>query len=92
MMDRAKKDELPKMQGKGTKSPSLRIGMTMFSVGFIDSICLPLYQMLAEAEPGLRPLLDGCKTNRENWEKLQEERDKLSKARRSIVVRRSLIF
>lgn len=34
--------------------------------------------MLSEAEPGLKPLYDGCKNNRENWETLQEERDKLS--------------
>ncbi|CAF0882535.1 unnamed protein product [Adineta ricciae] len=60
MMDRAKKDELPKMQ-----------------VGFIDSICLPVYKMLAEAEEGLTPLYEGCKQNRENWEKLQQEHDKL---------------
>ncbi|CAF1289006.1 unnamed protein product [Adineta steineri] len=61
MMDRAKKDELPKMQ-----------------VGFIDSICLPVYKMLAEAEPRLAPLYDGCKENRENWEKIQQEHDKLN--------------
>jgi len=35
--------------------------------------------MLAEAEPGLVPLYQGCKQNRENWEKLQQEHDKLSK-------------
>ncbi|CAF4810046.1 unnamed protein product [Rotaria sp. Silwood1] len=60
MMDRDKKDELPKMQ-----------------VGFIDSICLPVYKMLAEVESGLSPLYEGCKRNRENWEKLQQEHDKL---------------
>ncbi|CAF0771800.1 unnamed protein product [Rotaria sordida] len=60
MMDRAKKDELPKMQ-----------------VGFIDSICFPLYKMLADVEPGLNPLYEGCKRNRDNWEKLQQEHDKL---------------
>lgn len=35
--------------------------------------------MLAEAESGLNPLYQGCKQNRENWEKLQQEHDKLSK-------------
>ncbi|CAF0917597.1 unnamed protein product [Adineta ricciae] len=60
MMDRGKKDELPKMQ-----------------VGFIDSICLPLYKMLSDVDSGLSPLYDGCKRNRDNWEKLQEEHDKL---------------
>ena len=34
--------------------------------------------MLAEAESGLKPLYEGCKQNRENWEKLQQEHDKLS--------------
>ncbi|CAF3343151.1 unnamed protein product [Rotaria socialis] len=62
MMDRDKKDELPKMQ-----------------IGFIDSICLPVYRMLADAEPGLSPLNEGCKRNRENWEKLQQEHEKLQK-------------
>lgn len=35
-------------------------------------------QMLADAEPGLRPLYEGCKKNREDWERLQQEHDKLS--------------
>jgi hypothetical protein len=35
--------------------------------------------MLADVESGLSPLYDGCKQNRENWEKLQQEHDKLSK-------------
>jgi hypothetical protein len=36
--------------------------------------------MLAEAETGLNPLYQGCKQNRDNWERLQEEHDKLSKS------------
>ena len=35
--------------------------------------------MLADVETGLKPLYDGCKRNRKNWEKLQQEHDKLSK-------------
>jgi len=35
--------------------------------------------MLADVDPGLTPLYEGCKRNRENWEKLQQEHDKLSK-------------
>ena len=35
--------------------------------------------MLADVEPGLSPLYEGCKRNRENWEKLQQEHDKMSK-------------
>lgn len=55
MMDRKKRDELPKMQ-----------------VGFIDFICLPLYEVLAELLPGLNPLLDGVQCNRRNWQTLHE--------------------
>ena len=35
--------------------------------------------MLAEVDPGLNPLYEGCKRNRDNWDKLQEEHDQLSK-------------
>ena len=34
--------------------------------------------MLADVESGLNPLYEGCKQNRDNWEKLQEEHEKLS--------------
>jgi hypothetical protein len=46
MMDRAKKDELPKMQGSFS-FVCILIGIKIisFSVGFIDSICLPLYKV-----------------------------------------------
>ena len=35
--------------------------------------------MLSDVDPGLTPLYEGCKDNRENWNKLQQEHDKLSK-------------
>lgn len=50
MMDRKKKDELPKMQ-----------------VGFIDFICMPVYQLFYDLEPCLKPLYDGCVNNKTNW-------------------------
>ena len=56
MMDRRKKDELPKMQ-----------------VGFIDAICLSLYKVLYELQPGLNPMFEGCKTNRTNWQMLADK-------------------
>lgn len=55
MMDRRKKDELPKMQ-----------------VGFIDAICGPLYEMLAELLDELSPLNNGCRDNRKHWQSLAE--------------------
>jgi hypothetical protein len=46
MMDRAKKDELPKMQGETLVYSSRPVLIDLFIlVGFIDSICLPLYQV-----------------------------------------------
>lgn len=50
MMNREKKEELPKMQ-----------------VGFIDSICMPVYQAIAKVSTKLSPLLDGCSKNRDHW-------------------------
>ncbi|XP_037793499.1 LOW QUALITY PROTEIN: cGMP-specific 3',5'-cyclic phosphodiesterase-like [Penaeus monodon] len=58
MMDREKKDELPKMQ-----------------VGFITSICLPLYKALSESFPWVKPLYDGCARNQEQWKRLAEQVD-----------------
>ncbi|XP_076074511.1 dual 3',5'-cyclic-AMP and -GMP phosphodiesterase 11-like isoform X5 [Mytilus galloprovincialis] len=57
MMNREKKEELPRMQ-----------------VGFIDAICMPVYQAIAKVSPKLSPLLDGCAKNRDNW--LQEAQSK----------------
>ncbi|XP_057313858.1 dual 3',5'-cyclic-AMP and -GMP phosphodiesterase 11-like isoform X2 [Hydractinia symbiolongicarpus] len=60
MMDRAKKDKLPKMQ-----------------VGFIDNICLPVYQHLAEQYSYFQPLVKECINNRHHWTKLFEQQEKL---------------
>ncbi|XP_064603088.1 cGMP-specific 3',5'-cyclic phosphodiesterase-like isoform X2 [Liolophura sinensis] len=59
MMDRNKKDELPKMQ-----------------VGFIDAICIPVYQMFADLWPGLKPLYDGVLYNRRCWQELADKVEK----------------
>lgn len=56
MMDRQKKDELPKMQ-----------------VGFIDFVCMPLYNPLAELVPDFGPLLEGVKSNRVSWQMLADD-------------------
>lgn len=56
LMDRERRDELPKMQ-----------------VGFIDAICLPLYKILSETFPWIKPLYDGTLENRDNWRDLAEK-------------------
>ncbi|XP_059611325.1 cGMP-specific 3',5'-cyclic phosphodiesterase [Phlebotomus argentipes] len=56
MMDRERKDELPKMQ-----------------VGFIDVICMPLYRVLSETFPWMRPLYEGTMDNRQHWQDLAEK-------------------
>lgn len=56
MMDRDRKDELPKMQ-----------------VEFIDVVCTPLFTSLSESFPWIKPLLDGCLSNREKWSDLAEK-------------------
>lgn len=56
MMDRERKDELPKMQ-----------------VGFIDVICMPLYRVLSETFPWIKPLYEGTLDNRQHWQDLAEK-------------------
>lgn len=56
MMDRERKDELPKMQ-----------------VGFIDVICLPLYSVLSDTFPWVKPLYAGTVDNRQHWQDLAEK-------------------
>ncbi|CAI8020893.1 cGMP-specific 3',5'-cyclic phosphodiesterase, partial [Geodia barretti] len=41
-------------------------------VGFIDFICLPLYEPLANLVQGLVPLLEGVKKNRHEWQNLAD--------------------
>ncbi|GFR65885.1 phosphodiesterase [Elysia marginata] len=36
-------------------------------VGFIDDICMPVYEAISLVSSRLSPLLEGCKQNRENW-------------------------
>ena len=44
-------------------------------VGFIDHICLPLYQLLFDFWPALKPFYSGCLENRQRWEKLSIARE-----------------
>lgn len=46
-------------------------------VGFIDAICLALYEVLDKLEPGLKPLYEGCLNNRDNWQKLAEDKESM---------------
>lgn len=39
-------------------------------VGFIDAICLPVYESLVKVAPTLEPLLKMCRNNREHWQEL----------------------
>ncbi|XP_036306281.2 cGMP-specific 3',5'-cyclic phosphodiesterase isoform X1 [Pipistrellus kuhlii] len=55
---------------KKNKIPSMQ-------VGFIDAICLQLYEALACVSPDCSPLLDGCRHNRQKWQALAEQQDAL---------------
>jgi len=48
-------------------------------VGFIDSICYPVYETFTRVSPKLSPLLEGVKTNRANWLKKIEEQNSQEK-------------
>ncbi|CAH0774211.1 unnamed protein product [Bemisia tabaci] len=48
--------------------------LPMMQVGFIDSICLPIYEAFAELSEELEPLVEGVRENKKNWLDLAEER------------------
>uniref|UniRef100_A0A8C2QL05 Phosphodiesterase n=1 Tax=Cricetulus griseus TaxID=10029 RepID=A0A8C2QL05_CRIGR len=54
---------------KKNKIPSMQ-------VGFIDAICLQLYEALTHVSEDCLPLLDGCKKNRQKWQALAEQQEK----------------
>lgn len=54
---------------KRNKIPSMQ-------VGFIDAICLQLYEALTHVSPDCSPLLDGCRKNRQKWQALAEQQEK----------------
>ncbi|GIY28841.1 dual 3',5'-cyclic-AMP and -GMP phosphodiesterase 11 [Caerostris darwini] len=52
--------------------------LPLMQVGFIDSICLPIYEAFAMISNKLTPLLNGVKENRAQWLKLAEEKQAYS--------------
>ncbi|XP_044284214.1 cGMP-specific 3',5'-cyclic phosphodiesterase isoform X1 [Varanus komodoensis] len=53
---------------KKNKIPSMQ-------VGFIDAICLQLYEALSHISEACYPLLEGCKKNRQKWEALAQQQE-----------------
>ena len=47
--------------------------LPQMQVEFIDVVCRPLYSSLSESFPWIKPLLDGCLSNRANWVDLAEK-------------------
>lgn len=42
-------------------------------VSFIDIICLPLYKMMSDTFPWIKPLYNGTLDNRNHWQDLAEQ-------------------
>ncbi|XP_044271443.1 cGMP-specific 3',5'-cyclic phosphodiesterase isoform X2 [Tribolium madens] len=47
--------------------------LPQMQVGFIDVICLPLYRVLSETFPWVKPLYQGTLENRKHWQDLAEK-------------------
>ncbi|KAJ3643001.1 hypothetical protein Zmor_025742 [Zophobas morio] len=47
--------------------------LPQMQVGFIDVICLPLYRVLSETFPWVKPLYQGTVENRRHWQDLAEK-------------------
>ncbi|XP_032690229.1 dual 3',5'-cyclic-AMP and -GMP phosphodiesterase 11-like isoform X2 [Odontomachus brunneus] len=46
--------------------------LPMMQVGFIDSICLPIYEAFAQLSDKLVPLVDGVRENKRHWLEIAE--------------------
>ncbi|KAK9719936.1 GAF domain [Popillia japonica] len=51
--------------------------LPLMQVGFIDSICLPIYEAFALLSDKLQPLVDGVQKNREHWLEIADEQSLL---------------
>lgn len=47
--------------------------LPQMQVGFIDVICLPLYRVLSDTFPWMKPLYQGTLENRKHWQDLAEK-------------------
>ncbi|XP_053559576.1 cGMP-specific 3',5'-cyclic phosphodiesterase [Bombina bombina] len=55
---------------KKDKIPSMQ-------VGFIDAVCLDLYETLTQVSEACFPLLEGCKRNKQRWQVLAEQQQNM---------------
>ncbi|XP_055386324.1 dual 3',5'-cyclic-AMP and -GMP phosphodiesterase 11-like isoform X2 [Condylostylus longicornis] len=53
--------------------------LPMMQVGFIESICIPLYDAFAKLSDKLEPLVEGVRVNRKHWLELAEKVQKANK-------------
>ncbi|CAH2300670.1 cGMP-specific 3, 5 -cyclic phosphodiesterase isoform X1 [Pelobates cultripes] len=54
---------------KKDKIPSMQ-------VGFIDAVCLELYEAITQVSESCFPLLEGCQKNKQKWQVLAEQQEK----------------
>ncbi|XP_076327227.1 dual 3',5'-cyclic-AMP and -GMP phosphodiesterase 11-like isoform X2 [Tachypleus tridentatus] len=47
--------------------------LPLMQVGFIDAICMPVYEAFAKLSEKLEPLLEGVKSNRSQWLKMADK-------------------
>lgn len=47
--------------------------LPQMQVGFIDSICMPMYEAFAQLSDKLEPLVEGVRKNRQHWMELAQE-------------------
>ncbi|KAG5674252.1 hypothetical protein PVAND_004232 [Polypedilum vanderplanki] len=57
--------------------------LPMMQVGFIDSICLPIYEAFADLSKELKPLVEGVKDNKKHWLELAQTAQETIKNRKN---------
>ncbi|VDK42544.1 unnamed protein product [Gongylonema pulchrum] len=49
--------------------------LPQMQVGFMQSICLPCYELIAAVIPESQELLDRCRYNAKKWQELADEQN-----------------
>ena len=52
------------------------VALSTVQIDFLDTLCLPLYEDLANFSSELQPLQEGCLANRDKWASTSNEEDK----------------
>lgn len=63
------------------------VALSTVQIGFIDHLCMDVYENMAKFSPTLQPLVDGCLANRARWTHAEEEEQKVDQGHKEHAAR-----